>query len=315
MIKQLTKSKFAIVFASLMAILSFANASNAGIFSKEKAEPTFYYTTNSVSLATRIVMNECNFKVKGEKVDLRSHKTEFDVDYYTINEKGAVPALRFANGDLLTENAVIMQYIADKAENTKLLPKVRKFKRYKVLEMTNFISTEIHKSIGVFFFKQDKKYENAIITKLKRNLSIIDKNLEGKEFLVGKHFTIADAYMFAMLFEFARIPAAAEVIKMSEYPNLDAYYKRLVERKSVVEAMEQEGIIEKASPKEEAKEAKEELKSESKEESKDAVNAETKEDVSSAPQSKAESSDEAKETKEEMKEAEKSESSKSSETK
>jgi glutathione S-transferase len=35
----------------------------------------------------------------------------------SINPKGAVPALEIENGDVLTENAVVRQFLADKAPN------------------------------------------------------------------------------------------------------------------------------------------------------------------------------------------------------
>ena len=69
----------------------------------------------------------------------------------TINSKGSVPALQLDNGEVLTENAVILQYLADTAHATQLLPAVGDFKRYRVLEWLNYTATDLHKGVGLFF--------------------------------------------------------------------------------------------------------------------------------------------------------------------
>lgn len=59
--------------------------------------------------------------------------TADDADYLQINPKGAVSALKLNNGEILTENAIILQYLADEAKATHLLPALGDFKRYRVL--------------------------------------------------------------------------------------------------------------------------------------------------------------------------------------
>lgn len=54
-------------------------------------------------------------------MDLGSKKTESGRDYLSINPKGAVPALEIENGEVLTENAVVLQFLADKAPRSRLV--------------------------------------------------------------------------------------------------------------------------------------------------------------------------------------------------
>ncbi len=68
-----------------------------------------------------------------------------------INPKGAVPALQLDSGEVLTENAVILQYLGDRASWPEILPPHGDFRRYRVLEMVNFITTELHKRFGFLF--------------------------------------------------------------------------------------------------------------------------------------------------------------------
>ena len=52
---------------------------------------------------------------------------------------------------MLTENAVILQYLGDRTAWPEVLPPLGNFRRYRVLELVNFITTELHKSFGFLF--------------------------------------------------------------------------------------------------------------------------------------------------------------------
>ena len=73
-----------------------------------------YYAPAACSLAPHIAAKEAGIDLALEKVDLGSKKTENGRDYLSINPKGAVPALEIENGEVLTENAVVLQFLADK---------------------------------------------------------------------------------------------------------------------------------------------------------------------------------------------------------
>ena len=76
-----------------------------------------YFAPAAFSLAPHIAAKEAGIDLALEKVDLGSKKTENGRDYLSINPKGAVPALEIENGEVLTENAVVLQFLADKAPN------------------------------------------------------------------------------------------------------------------------------------------------------------------------------------------------------
>jgi len=121
-----------------------------------------YYSKGACSLAVRIVINEIGMDAVYESVDLKSKKTESGRDFKAINAKGSVPTLELDNGKILTENAVIQQYLADEAKVYELLPEVGDLKRYRVLEWLNYITTELHKGFGALFnptMSQDLKDE------------------------------------------------------------------------------------------------------------------------------------------------------------
>ena len=109
-----------------------------------------YYSPGACSQAPHILLHEIGLAHDAARVDLRSKTLEDGSSYLQINPKGAVPALALDNGEVLTENAVILQYLGDRA-GSDVLPPVGDFRRYRVLEMVNFITTELHKSFAPLF--------------------------------------------------------------------------------------------------------------------------------------------------------------------
>ncbi len=72
-----------------------------------------YYKAGSCSLAPHIVMAELNMVYELEAVDLGTKMMASGGNFREINPKGSVPAIRMDNGEILSEGAVISQYLAD----------------------------------------------------------------------------------------------------------------------------------------------------------------------------------------------------------
>ena len=89
-----------------------------------------YYSPGACSLHPHITLREAGIPFELERVDLRAHKLHDGTDYYSINPKGYVPALRLDDGSLLTEGAVIDQFVADKNPQAKILPPAGTFERW-----------------------------------------------------------------------------------------------------------------------------------------------------------------------------------------
>lgn len=198
-----------------------------------------YYTKGACSLATRIIVNEVGLPCEYESVDLASKKTETGQDFYTINPKGAVPTLITNNDETLTENAVIMQYLADTSQAIQLLPPANHIEHYRVIEWLNFIATDLHKGFGPLFSPslppevRDKIY----IPLLKSKLSYVNNHLEHHHYLNGKDFTLPDAYLFVMLtwalyFKFT----------FATWPHLSRYFTELQKRTSVQQSLKEESL-------------------------------------------------------------------------
>jgi glutathione S-transferase len=198
-----------------------------------------YYTPGACSMAVNIALHEIGRQFDMVKVDLRQHKTENGEDYYQINPKGYVPALGLDNGEVLTEDAVLLQYVADQKPEAGLAPRAGTMERYRLMEWLNFISSEIHKTLGALFNpKITPEWKDNQIALFGRRCDYLVKALGNKPFLMGDKFTIADAYLFTIL-------GWANYFKldMSKWPTLKEYADRIAARPAVKEAMKAEGLI------------------------------------------------------------------------
>jgi len=198
-----------------------------------------YYSKGACSLAVRIIIHEIGVACEFESVNLQTKQTEKGNDYFKINPKGSVPALVLENKKVLTENAVIQQYLADTHKASHLLPPLGDLKRYHVLEWLNFAGTDLHKSCGPLFNSNvpENIKEEVFRPLLKKKLIFVEKQLEQKAYLMGDEFTLPDSYVFVVLRWLASLK-----VDISDCPNLQRYFAHLKERKSIQQALKEEHI-------------------------------------------------------------------------
>lgn len=201
-----------------------------------------YYTPGACSQAPHIILHEAGLPHDSAKVDIRAKKLADGSDYLSINPKGAVPALELDDGQVLTENAVILQYIADHAGAFELLPRPGELQRYRVLEWVNYVATELHKSFGPLFNpatgEDTKQFARDTIAK---KLDFVEQQIGDKPYLLGDHFTLPDAYLFVILGWMRMMQ-----IDLNRWPKLAAFRERVAQRESVREVLAFEGLLEKA---------------------------------------------------------------------
>lgn len=105
-----------------------------------------YYKAGACSLASHIVLEETGLPYETEAVDLKTKVTASGADFTQINAKGYVPALVLDTGELLTEGPAILQYLADRVPEKKLVPADGTLERYRLQSWLTFIGTELHRS-------------------------------------------------------------------------------------------------------------------------------------------------------------------------
>jgi glutathione S-transferase len=196
-----------------------------------------YYYPGACSLAPHIIAAEAGLDLTLEKVDLAQKRTEGGEDFLSINPKGAVPALKLDDGQVLTENAVVLQYLAAQAPEGKFMPQ-EGMPRWRLLELVNFIATELHKGFSPLF-KPDitDEMRRFVVGNLPARFHILDRQLGDKPYLMGEALTIADAYGFVVM-NWSKLLK----IDISSWPKLEAFRKRVATRPAVRRALAEEGL-------------------------------------------------------------------------
>ncbi len=196
-----------------------------------------YYSPGACSLAPHIAMRELGIPVELQKVDLKAKQYDGG-DYKQVNGKGYVPAVETPAG-VLTEAPVILQYLADQKPEAGLAPKPGDPARYKLQEMLNFITSELHKGMGAFFSPaMNDGWRQAMTERLGLRFDWLAKQLEGKQYLMGDKFSVADAYLFTIL-------NWAPMVKfdLGRWPAITEYHKRVAARPKVQETLKAEGLV------------------------------------------------------------------------
>jgi glutathione S-transferase len=196
-----------------------------------------YYSPGACSMAPHIVLQETGMKYATQAVDLRTHQVAGS-DFYKVNPKGSVPTLELDNGQILTEGAVIMQYIADQKPDSGLMPKAGTFERYRAQEWLNFVATEIHKGFSPLW---SDKTPDAMKTIVKENLfkkfDYLNTRLSDSQYLTGSQFTAADAYLFTVMNWSNGLK-----LDISKWTAITAFMKRVSERPAVQAVLKDEGL-------------------------------------------------------------------------
>src|SRR5579871_1364003 len=151
-----------------------------------------YYFKGACSLSPHIVMLELGLPFTLVQVDSKAKKTHDGGDYLKVNSKGAVPALELDNGQVLTEGPAIVQYLADQKPDAGLAPKLGTFERYRLMEILNYITSEVHKGFSPLFNPAiTPEWKEATLTALAKKFDWLTGFLGSREYLIGDHFTVA----------------------------------------------------------------------------------------------------------------------------
>jgi len=198
---------------------------------------TLYYTPSACSISPHIALRESGLEFTLDKVDLRAKKTHDGGDFLAVNPSGYVPALRLPTGEILTEGAVIVQYIADQAPAAKLAPPLGTMERYRLMEWMNFIATELHKGQAPLLnVLSGDDLKEQLSHKLVKRFHRVAEALGTHEWFFGDQFTVVDGYLFYNMRLWQR------TVKRELPAELVPYYQRLAVRPSIAAALAAEGI-------------------------------------------------------------------------
>jgi len=202
-----------------------------------------YFSPMACSLATRIALYEAGATANFLEVDPKTKVVLSDgSDFRSINPLGLVPTLRTDDGLVLTENAAILQYVADRFPQSRIGTEPG-MERSRLQQWLCFIGTELHK--GLFIPILDKtappEMKTHVLGKNLSRLDYLDNYLKGRDTLLD-HFSVADAYLVTII----NWTMATPPIELAKWPNVKAYHERLRSRPSIARAVAEEFELYKA---------------------------------------------------------------------
>jgi glutathione S-transferase len=201
-----------------------------------------YYSPGACSLGIHVLLQEIGKPYQTEAVNLREG-AQYQPAFTSINPKSKVPTLVRDDGSVLTEFPAIAYWLARTNAEKKLLPEDAE-SQARTLEALDYVVATLHmQGVSRIFRPENFSPNTADQEKVKargkeifeKGLSLIDKQLAGKEYVTGS-FSIADAALFYVEFW----GAARLQIKLP--PNCEAHYKRMLARPAVQKVLQAEGL-------------------------------------------------------------------------
>lgn len=196
-------------------------------------------TPNGVKIS--IALEELGLPYEAHKVTLSDADVKSDA-FLSLNPNNKIPAILDPNGPggapmPLFESGAILIYLAEKAGalmgNTPA-------ERYEVLQWVMFQMGGVGPMFGQlgFFYAykgseiEDPRPRDRYIGEARRLLSVIEKQLTGRDWITGE-FSIADIAIGPWLIAIENSYKAGDVTGITDLPNVQAYLHRFMARPAV----------------------------------------------------------------------------------
>lgn len=185
-----------------------------------------YAYQGACSRAANILLREAKVPVELVMVDLQSKRTEEGHDYLSINPLGFVPSLELGDGEILTENLAILQWIGD----IYGIGPIDALARARQAEELSFLSAELHKSFSPFFASEPLSGEAhaSALAKLHTNIGHYERKYLTRE----RDLDIASAYAFVIL-SWANFLS----ISLADHPSASAFIASFTKHPAVAAAI------------------------------------------------------------------------------
>jgi glutathione S-transferase len=199
-----------------------------------------YASQNACSISPHITLRELGIPFEIERVDLRTKVTGTGANFLTINPRGYVPALRLDDGAVLTEGAILVQYLADLHPERKLAPPLGTPARWRLMELMHFTATELHKAMSPFYNpKASDEFKASLHERMALRWAQYERMVGEGPFALGEQFSVLDPYAFYVMRAWQNSVKAS----LSAWPRLVAYYERMSARLTVQAALKAEDAL------------------------------------------------------------------------
>ena len=202
-----------------------------------------YYAPGACSLAAHIVLEWIGHPYEA----IRSNPG--NPEYLKINPAGAVPALDIGTDAPLTQSAAILQFLARRFPEADLDVGPNLERAAEMDRWSSFLTGDLHPAFFPIFMTQRyttatdetslAHVREAAVVLVRKKLSLLDKQLEGREYVLGAKRTFVDAYAVPMVrWAVSIIPGG-----LADYPDIKRHHEHMLADPAVQRAMRDEGLI------------------------------------------------------------------------
>ena len=198
-----------------------------------------YYSPGACALASHIALEEAGADYEIEKIDLRQGQQKTP-EYLAINPAGVTPALVTDEG-VLTENLVIMGYVAQTHPDAGLADNDSSFNFGKMQSFNGFLGSSLHPAVGKVLFARpplEGEAKQAAMDLALTKYRIVEDSLFKGPWAMGEKYTVADGYLAV----FTRWGRQAGFLTPEAFPKLNDHLDRVQGRPAVQRVLAAEGV-------------------------------------------------------------------------
>jgi glutathione S-transferase len=202
--------------------------------------PTLYYAVGACSLAPHVALEWIGAPYEAIKVQYGSN------ELLAVNPAGAVPTLREDDGWLLTQCGAILDYLASKHPEAGLSGGDSIREQAEAHRWSAFFTSDVHASFWPIFMpfryttdKSDAARQAVVAAGHKlvaKQFAILDRHLDGREYILDGGRSVIDAYSFPMIRWVTKLLPSG----VTEYPNVQALHDRIAADPAVQKVLARE---------------------------------------------------------------------------
>ncbi len=198
-----------------------------------------YYSAGACAMASHIALEEAGADYEAIPINLKTGEQKTP-EYLAINPVGVTPALVTDEG-VLTENLVIMGYVAQTHPEARLADNASSFNFGKMQSLNGWLGSSLHPAIGKVLFSRPPLEGEARESQIELALGkydLAEQHLFKGPWAMGAHYTVADGYLSV----FTRWARQAGLLDKGRFPKLNDHLDRVQARPAVQRVLAAEGI-------------------------------------------------------------------------
>lgn len=181
------------------------------------------------------MLEEAGVEYEAIEVDLKASDDPLSIKVRALNPMAQTPVLVMDGGQVRTQNAATLPFIADLAPQKGLLPERSTIERAQAESWLAVIASDLHPTIIEYAYaslpendadraKSRRFYEDRI----DRRFKVPEDRLVSNEFILGDVFSVIDGYAVIVL-------GWSEPAKLSleSYPNIQSFMARVEARPAI----------------------------------------------------------------------------------